>query len=358
MNTDNFAESLMDFDPSNLSIFKEPTKSGSNSNPNIYRTNPSLSKAEDGHYRSKVRIIYNPFNVEDSVVATSKYVLQDIDGRFLVDTKMAQGDKNNVIFKAWKKLWFDKTKDNKDFCKQIFNQSNAKYVLVQILEDDNQPDTVGQIKVWKLPSSVWKQLDAKMHPSPESKKAPVAVMDWVLGKPLEIDVTPGPDDPQHPERKQREISYDLCSFSNDGEPIIRTDGTALFGDAEMDMISEYEAAKAKIAKAKSEDDRKKKIEAAKALVPGMKELYAKAESYLKENAIDIVEEVGFKEWTPELAARVDKWISLALKGLDPSVNSTEDNPILSAGATATAKQAEAVAASITKEQEAEDELPF
>ena len=60
-------------------------------------------------------------------------------------------------------------------------------VLVQVLEDENQPELVGKILAWKLPKTIFTKMSAKMNPSPESKKAPVAIMDYLIGNPLEID---------------------------------------------------------------------------------------------------------------------------------------------------------------------------
>ena len=61
-----FIDEIMGFNPNALEVFQE--KSSNNYNENIYKTNPKDSKSEDGHYRSKLRIIYNPFDVKKSIV--------------------------------------------------------------------------------------------------------------------------------------------------------------------------------------------------------------------------------------------------------------------------------------------------
>ena len=351
--TDSFISDLMSFNPQDLSAFKEPEKKENNSN--IYKTNPvKFSKVEDGHYRSKVRIIYNPFDVKQSIVSIKKYSLTDADGFFIAPSKLSFNDRSCPIFTAWKKLWFDKDKDNKPFCKSVFRQLDEKYVLVQVLEDINQPELVGKILPWKLPKTVYDIMNAKMNPSEESKKKPVAIMDYLFGKPLEIDVEPGPDDKAHPERKQREISYSLCAFDGEGEPIIKVDGTPLFTEAELQLIEEYTEAKSKYEKTKTEADKAKKLETIQALVPQVKELYAKALDYLKENSLDIVEECGYKEWNEYLTERVKRWISIVLQGIDPATY-TADNPILSKTTeeiVADAQKVEVVNATV------EDDLPF
>lgn len=104
----------------------------------------------------------------------------------------------------------------------MYDKTESQWVLVQILEDENQPELVGKIMVWKLPKAIFNKMTAKMNPSPESKKSPVPVMDYLIGLPLDLDVAPGPDDPKAPERKQREINYDLCDFDTEYAPIIKS----------------------------------------------------------------------------------------------------------------------------------------
>ena len=105
----------------------------------------------------------------------------------------------------------------------------------------------------KLPKAIFfVKLEALIKPAPESKKMPVPVMDYIFGRALEMDVTPGPDDPAHPERKQREIKYDLCAFENDPTPIIKIDGTPLFTEEELELIDTINNACNDYFKAKTE----------------------------------------------------------------------------------------------------------
>ena len=89
-----YIDDIMGFNPSDLDAFQEQT-GNSNFDANIYKTNPvKLSKAEDGHYRAKVRVIYNPFNFKQSIVAQRTYFIQDAEGSLLVRSKGASPDKN------------------------------------------------------------------------------------------------------------------------------------------------------------------------------------------------------------------------------------------------------------------------
>lgn len=310
-----FIDDVMGFNPNDLTIFNAPEATSTNNL--VYRTNPKDSKAEDGHYRSKVRVIYNPNDIKQSIVKQATYAMNDQEGFFMVKSALANGDRNCPIFKAWKKLWFSGDETKKAWAKQMFDKSESQWCLVQILEDDNRPETVGQIKVMKLPKAIYVKLEALMNPSPESKKTPVPVMDYIFGRVLEMDVTPGPDDPQHPERKNREIKYDLCSFETDPTPVIKVDGTPFFTDEELELIETYNNARNDLAKAKTE---KKKNEAQQVITDNqaaVRELYVKVIAYLKENAIDLVKECAYQPWTDEVTARVNRWIDTVLALKDP-----------------------------------------
>ena len=61
-------DQMMGFDPSNLSVFNEAPETSGASDPNIYNTNPvKFSQSDDGHYHASIRIIYNPFNLKNSI---------------------------------------------------------------------------------------------------------------------------------------------------------------------------------------------------------------------------------------------------------------------------------------------------
>ena len=172
-----FIDEVMGFDPSNLDAFNEPE--GRNYDANVYKTNPKDSKSEDGNYRSRVRVIYNPANPKDSIVHQATYFLKSADGGLLVRSRLGNGPSDPLykecpLFKAWKKIWFasnhpvEKAK-NQDRAKEIFDKTESDYVLVQILEDENKPDLVGKFMAMKLPKAVRVKLEAKMKPSKESK---------------------------------------------------------------------------------------------------------------------------------------------------------------------------------------------
>lgn len=327
----NFIDDLMDVNPDVQQMFTEPTKT-SNTNPHQYKTNPNMvSKdvAPDGHYYSKVRIIYNPFDKLKSIVSTQSYRFNDAEGFFMIDSVLSNGDKNCPFFKAWKALHYSKDEEKvinyngrmlsrQEWGDTIFEKGEETFCLVQIIEDNNQPELVGKIMGMKLPKHIREILMNKMNPTDKSK-TPVDIMNYLFGPVLNMDVIPGPDDPSAPERKNREISYTMCQFDeSEPQPIIKIDGTNLFDDDEIEAINEYFANKKVLnnpkATAKKKDEAKSKCEG---LVESIRPLMAKALEYLKENSIDLVKIFGYKEPTAEQMERAMNWLKIVNQFQDP-----------------------------------------
>lgn len=354
-----FIDEIMGFNPQDLSAFNEPVEK--NYDVNIYKTNPKDSKSEDGHYRSKLRVIYNPFDVKNSIVPQATYAMYDQEGFFMVRSKLANGDKDCPLFKAWKKLWFSGDEDKKKWAKEMYDKTESQWVLVQILEDENKPELVGQIKAMKLPKAIYNKMQARMNPSPESKKTPVPVMDYLIGLPLDMDVVPGPDDPKAPERKQREISYDICDFDTEYSPIIKVDGTPLFEEAELETIDSYVTAKNDLAKAKTEAKKAAAQKTIESLYEPIKGLYKKAMEYLKENSLDLVEECGYEEWDEYTTNRVNNWINTVAALQDPkngTVNEAAEPVVASVTVTEAAPKVDPVDPFAEVAKDDDEDLPF
>jgi hypothetical protein len=230
-------------------------------------------------------------------------------------------------------------------------------VIVQILEDENKPNLVGKFMAMKLPKAIGDKLKAKQNPSKDSKKSPYPVMDYVIGLELNMEVVPGPDDPANPSRKQREISYNLCDFG-DYAPIIKTDGTPLFNEEQLELIDNYVTAVKDSTGAKTEAKKKAAANQLEALRPQIRPLYQIAYDYVKENAFDLREECGWKEWDEQTATKVNHWLEIVLAGKNPENVSYNDfkaggNPLVeNAPATETAEEA------VPEFGEQADDLPF
>ena len=93
------------------------------------------------------------------------------------------------------------------------------------------------------------------------------------------------------------------------------------------------------------------------------EIYKRVLENIKSFAPNLIEELGYKEWTDEQKKRVQNWIDIVLKGEDPvtygNVNTDptpDDDPFgLSSSSTPSAPAAATPASAVEEE---ESELPF
>lgn len=375
--TNDYLDQIMGFDPQKLDVFQEK---GPRQDPNVYKTNPRDAKSDDGVYRSRVKVILNPFSPKDSIVPQTTYWLKSQDGSMLVRSSLSIDDRNCPLFKCWKRIWFqgdDNTPEGKAVrekartrARSIFEKNESQWVLVQILEDENKPELVGQFKVMKLARDIYDKLVAIMSPSAASKKQAYPVMDYVIGLELNIEVQPGPDDPAAPERKQREISYSLSQFGAYAT-IIKTDGTALLTDEEAELVDNYVTAANDAQNGKTEKKRTDGAKKVEELRPKLRPIYAKAIEYVRDNLkdvvtgqpLDIVKYCGYQPWDENTATAVQHFIEIVDAGYSPENMGYEQLKAMQAQAQvqtqATPEAAPATAEPTENSANAQDpDLPF
>ena len=371
---------ILGFDPTQLSVYnQEENKSQANLNSNLYKPKPADSKSEDGHYYSTIKVIYNPFDLKHSILEQQSYGLQDSDGWFSVISSLTINDTNCPIFKAWKKchyaekgsdLWLQAaTKENDPRGKGLFDKRFARYVTIQVLEDKNHPELEGKYMFWKLPKSIYDIMNAKMNPSKESGKAAIPVMDFLFGRSLDLEVIPGPDDPQHPERKARETKY-MAQLSEEAVSCINPDKSPLLNDEEQEVLDEYVNNMSKVWRTKDPNERASMI-ANINNDPNTKKLekiYRNVLETIKKYCPNLIEELSYKEWDDATKARVQKWIDLVLACKDPGVTENVPEAAATVGTTTQATPAPQAAAPqpaapqassmVFNASEPTDDLPF
>ena len=319
---------ILGFDPQDLSVYNQQEKPKSQGNSLIYKTKPAESKSEDKVYRATIKIVYNPFDPKHSILDQQTYALHDSEGWLTVVSSLTDGDTSCPIFKAWKKchyaeensvLWKQAAPEDKGG-KALFDKRYARYCVVQILEDDNQPNLVGKFMFWKLPKVIYDLITTKMNPSPESKKAAIPVMDFLFGRSIDIEVTPGPGNPGE-ERYARETKY-IAELSEDVVSCINPDGSPILDDSEQAILDKYVESMKEVWKEKDPEERASK----KALVdadPNTAELgkiYSnKVLPMIKTLCPNLIEELGYRPWSDSVKARVQKWIDIVLAGNNPAV---------------------------------------
>lgn len=356
---------ILGFDPSQLNVFATNDQNQSNVNHNLYVTRPAESKSEDGVYRSKIKIIYSPQNVKNSVVEEQSYAMQDENGFFSAKTSLMVGDKSCPIFTAWKKcrysepgtvLWKQQAKKDEGG-KQLFDKRYARYVTIQVLEDKNKPELEGRYMFWKLPKSIWDMIEKKQNPSKESGNCPVPVMDFLFGYAIKLEVHPGPDDKNNPQRKTREISYS-GEFTKHPVSCTNPDKTPLLNDAEQRVLDKYIDAMEDIWDEENVEKRTKMIADVNAdpNTAELRKIYKKVLADIKEFCPDVNEEFGFKPWDEALTKRVQAWIDVVLSGNEPKTATPDAVANADAPAsTATVEEAETPA---TAGGSDDDDLPF
>lgn len=360
-------EDILGFDPSQLSVFNQeaPKSSG---NPNIYKPSPALSKSEDGHYRSTIKIILNPFDLKNSILEQQSYGLQDADGWFTVVSSLTNNDTNCPIFKAWKQCRYSKdpnmqaqsaTKDKGG--KGLFDKRYARYALIQVIEDLNRPELEGKYMFMKIPKAIWEVINTKMNPSPESKKPAIPVMDLLFGRGVELDVAPGPDDPKNPERKTREISYGTSELTEDTMSVVNPDGTPILDDEEQEVLDKYVMVMTK--RVWKEKDPEKRAAALTEInadpnTAELRKIYAKVIEKVKAVCPNLVEELGYQPWTPDVTSRVQAWIDIVLAGGDPASMKAPAAVADVAAADNAAKSAISSTPTATPAVDDDNDLPF
>lgn len=319
---------ILGFDPTSLSVFNEQSAPKAQGNPLIYKTQPANSKSEDGVYRATIKVIYSPQNLQGSILEQQSYAMQDANGFFTVVSSLTVNDTKCPIFSAWKKCRYsDDNSPLKMQCeskdkggKALFDKRYARYVTVQIIEDKNQPELEGKYMFWKLPKSIFDIINAKMSPSKESGKASIPVMDFLFGRAIELEVFPGPDDKNAPERKTRETKY-MGELTDEVVSCTNPDGSPLLNDDEQEVLDTYVKGMNKVWKTKSPEERAKLLAEVNAdpNTAALRKIYTKVIESIKEFCPDLNKELGYKEWTPEVKARVNAWINIVLSGNDPAV---------------------------------------
>lgn len=359
-------QDVLGFDPQDL-FRNDSNENTSNGNSLVYRMRPADSKDEDGIYRATIKVVYNPFDRKHSFLDQQSYGMNDAEGFFSVISSLTlntEEGKNCPIFKAWKKchysqegsqLWLQQAK-REDGGKQLFDKRSARFCVVQILDDKNQPDLVGSFKLWKIPASVYQIIKQKQDPT-DPKKSAIPVMDYLFGRAIDIEVHPGPDDKANPQRKTREITY-TGELSEEVVSCINPDGSPILTSDEQDILENYVESMKKVWKSKDPEERANLMKEvlAEENTTKFRPIYARVLEEIKGWAPNI-DSLSYKEWAPEVAARVQRWIDVVLAGNDPSTASAAPVAVSAEPAPATVPM-QGSEAQVTVSTDSNDDLPF
>lgn len=361
---------ILGFDASQLSINNQPAaKSGGNLN--LYRPRPADAKSEDGIYRSTIKVIWSPFDLRRSVLEQQSYAMQDANGWFSVVSSLTDNDTNCPIFKAWKTCHYSKDANLQrqelpadKGGRGLFDKRFNRYVTIQVLDDQNNPDLNGKYMLWKMPKAVWEIIKGKQEPT-NPQKSPIPVMDFLFGRAIDLEVIPGPGKPGD-ERYTRETSY-KADLSEDTVACVNPDGSSLLTPAQEMVLAKYVDMMKDVWKEKdpaTRNSKKAEIDAD----PNTKELkafYRDIIEKIKTFCPNLIDELGYKPWTPEQTTRIQAWIDTVLAGNDPTsvgsvpaVAATIGNDIPTNNTPSITPQAPAYTANAPMVDDEDEGLPF
>lgn len=356
---------ILAFDASQLSV-NNASESKSSTNSNIYRARPADSKSEDGVYRAQIKVIYNPFDFKNSVLEQQSYALQDAEGWFTVVSSLTNNDTNCPIFKAWKTCHYSKDINlqkqemkKEDGGRQLFDKRFARYVTIQVLDDQNQPELNGKYMFWKMPKAVWDVISAKQSPK-NPQKAAVPVMDFLFGRPIDIEVYPGPGKPGD-ERYTRETKY-MCELSEDTVSCVNPDNSSLLNAEQQQVLDNYVNVMKSVWKEKDPEVRaklKENIDKDPNTIQ-LKSIYKDVIEKIKSFCPNLTESLGYKEWDEGVKTRVQNWINIVLSGADPTATAQISNNTNQSNVQSTPNYSNAISNDIpvNNGESEDDDLPF
>ena len=187
---------------------------------------PAADKGKDGVYSAVVRFIPWHKNPKKSIM--NKWTSWLVDpltdkGRY-VDCPSSVGQKSIIQDMFWKLRKSDSVAEQN--LSKNFSRRQTFASLVQVIKDDNNPDSVGKIMVWSYGVKVHEKIQDVMQPEFGEPHIP---FDLFEGKPFHVKVT----------KVAGFNNYDSCKFLDQEHPI-SVNGEQVERDEEgMKKILEY-----------------------------------------------------------------------------------------------------------------------
>lgn len=284
------------FDMSNQSFVKNETNESE-----FYK--PDATKSQNGTYEALVRFI--PYIKDKRMSLIEKYTAFIADP--ITDDKRTLDSLRTLGKEEGRKCpivkTFFKVRESKDASikahEDMFKQKQVYYALVQILEDKQNPDLVGQIKIMKFGPKLKVHYDNEEQPKKGKARNP---FDIIKGRPFFLDVR----------MVEKYNNYDSCKFIDVDEDCV---GNVMLDGKPIDFNNVDEKT--------------------------MKKL----QDFLTNNSPDITK-YGFREWTTEDHAFFDNVVNNIFGG---ATNGQHTSNILNSG--------KSKKSHILEEDEEDDDVP-
>jgi hypothetical protein len=150
------------------------------------RWNPTADKGKEGVYSAVVRFIAWHENPKKSIM--KKWTCWLVDpltdkGRY-VDCPSSLGQKSPLQDIYWKLKKSESVAEQK--LAEKFSRRQSFAALVQIIKDDNAPETVGKVFVWNFGVKIYNKIQEQMQPEFGTPHIPFDLFD---GKPFHVKIT-------------------------------------------------------------------------------------------------------------------------------------------------------------------------
>jgi hypothetical protein len=172
----------------------------------FYNPMPALSQNKKS-YVSRIKFI--PFIPNPKISILSKWViyLQNSElGNKYIDCPSSI-DQPSILQQLYFALKYSENAIESKLAEN-FSRRRVYFSLVQIVSDDNRPELVGKIKIFKYGQKLYNRLDKLMNPKRESRVEPHNPFDIFNGRAFDLDV----------KIKAGYNDYEDCEFSINSEP--------------------------------------------------------------------------------------------------------------------------------------------
>lgn len=170
---------------------------------NLYTIN--LADAADGVYKARVRFLPNPADIKKSIIAKYNYWLTDSNGDngISVDDPTTIGEKSPINELYWKLKKSPNVVDQ-NIADEFLKRNRYFFSLVQIIKDDQHPELVGQVKVFRYGIKIKEKIDQEFND--EDGGNPFNIMS---GREFKLEV----------KKVGGYQNYDACKFAGSKQPV-------------------------------------------------------------------------------------------------------------------------------------------
>lgn len=196
-------EDIFNIDPSKLIKKNKVTYT---KDENIY--SPKVAKGEK--YTATLKFLPNPYNTEENILKkyTNFLINPANDKKMYVDCPTSV-DEKSIIREIYVELYNSDNASDNELANSFKRKMNC-YSLVQIIEDNQNPDLVGKIMVYKYPIQIYKQIENLINDEDE----PNNPFDIFEGRSLKLKI-----------ENKTFYNYDTSTWKTKPDDIILEDGS-------------------------------------------------------------------------------------------------------------------------------------